>query len=376
MHLWKNILTTATLSSLMFGSINTSVKAQAQQVNLNGTWIATSNGFTFEEDGCSPGYSGQTTVDDKIIQQGSELDIMQTGDKISLPNRTVKWFNRGNSGEYDTSSRGTVSGYTINIETVGSGKLGIQKDEFIIESTGTISEDGNTIAGQYLCRIPGTPRTASGSFKWVRKSSLNNEQGNNSTGNNNDSCQLEQNSLNRELARKRKLEEHWNSLKKDVYRYEEERDRIKLEIGALKYLKNLLKERASWPPPEIYSDFFDNNKKSPNPEDLPQVESISDEMIERIKDPKWRKIGYGFKRLNVLFYVFVELYNARNDYNRRKASEAVDIKINEISNGSLAATNRKIEETWSKLEQLQLELSNMEKTIQFYQNQVANRCSK
>jgi hypothetical protein len=165
-------------------------------------------------------------------------------------------------------------------------------------------------------------------------------------------------------------------LKKDVYRYEEERDRIKLEIGALKYLKNLLKERASWPPPEIYSDFFDNNKKSPNPEDLPQVESISDEMIERIKDPKWRKIGYGFKRLNVLFYVFVELYNARNDYNRRKASEAVDIKINEISNGSLAATNRKIEETWSKLEQLQLELSNMEKTIQFYQNQVANRCSK
>jgi D-alanyl-D-alanine carboxypeptidase len=138
--------------------------AQSGPVNLTGTWISKMTKFEINSAGCRAGYSGLITIDSKNLDEGMDLKIEQNAGQIKIPDKVVRWSNNGVSGSYTWTSEGNVSGQKLSL--VFSGDI---QGRFTNEYIGTISPDGNTVAGKILCRTTRGPATAEGTFTWTKK---------------------------------------------------------------------------------------------------------------------------------------------------------------------------------------------------------------
>ncbi|MCA1992981.1 MAG: hypothetical protein LDL41_13230 [Coleofasciculus sp. S288] len=133
------------------------VVAQSSQRSLSGVWTNKGDGFHADDSGCHAGSRGAASR-----FKTPEFTIVQTGNSISVPGNFGGWASSdGSGGGYGNVTVGTILGNKFTLTS--------QAGPFTNEYTGTISNDGNTITGQVLCRVSTGSATATASFTFTRR---------------------------------------------------------------------------------------------------------------------------------------------------------------------------------------------------------------
>jgi hypothetical protein len=127
--------------------------------DLTGTWIESASVVTLDNRGCTLGFAGHLTVDGQD-PQGRVFTLRQSGNQLTFPTVTTTW----GSGSGTQSYQGTVSGNRVTYIISGNAGGG-----FTAQYTGIISNDGNRVSGEGVCRSNRGSATANVTFTWVRQ---------------------------------------------------------------------------------------------------------------------------------------------------------------------------------------------------------------
>ncbi len=161
-------LTVVALLSIFMGSINAQAippsENPTEKLNLTGTWIGKGSKFTLDQRGCISGYAGKLINNDQDPDQGIEITVIQMGNKLIIPDQVITYWG-SYSASYKQHTQGTVSGNKVRLLTSATPSFG----RFTMESLGTISDDGNTITGEILCKGSRGPATARVNFTWTKQ---------------------------------------------------------------------------------------------------------------------------------------------------------------------------------------------------------------
>jgi hypothetical protein len=135
------------------------MSTQPTQIDLTGTWIENASVTTIDNRGCTLGYAGNFTVDGQG-PQGRVFALRQSGNQLTFPTVATTW----GSGSGTQSYQGTVSGNRVTYIISGNAGGG-----FTFQFTGIISDDGNRVSGEGICRGDRGSATANVTFAWVRQ---------------------------------------------------------------------------------------------------------------------------------------------------------------------------------------------------------------
>jgi hypothetical protein len=145
-------ITTIFLFSIIF--LTQQAIADTNTIDLSGEWTVRGTPATGDNRGCTSG-GGNCTANGSSCSEFKQT-IVQSGNSIS--SEVAVTDSRGTRTD---TMRGTITGRQISGVGTGGG--------FTTQFNGTISEDGNTITAESLCRYSGGPATARGSFTMTRK---------------------------------------------------------------------------------------------------------------------------------------------------------------------------------------------------------------
>jgi filamentous hemagglutinin len=133
--------------------------------DLTGTWVENGSTVTIDSRGCTAAYSGNLSVGGQNPQH-RVFTLKQSGNQLTFSDATVTTtFGSGGSGTQ--SYQGNISGNKITYIVSGNAGGG-----FKVESTGNISEDGNTVTFEGTCTGSRGSATANATFTWTREVSL------------------------------------------------------------------------------------------------------------------------------------------------------------------------------------------------------------
>ncbi|PSB41640.1 hypothetical protein C7B80_30085 [Cyanosarcina cf. burmensis CCALA 770] len=174
-------------------------------------------------------------------------------------------------------------------------------------------------------------------------------------------CNSYRQDLNRVSERKRLLEKNLESLKNSLYKDQDTQASLNSEIQTLQSIINQLS--SSLP------DFA-----AP---DLEEEERGRTEEKQRRRNLGKGLIGQTLRFVNKpgrLIEALMDLQNAWSDYNTQKAIEAAKLEVG-IRKTQLNRLNENLKETTLSYERVAQELSEVERSVQQYENDVKEHCS-
>lgn len=173
----KSTIAVASVCAMTIFSINIFPNdrsiAQIKQINLSGDWntknIPEITNFTYSNQGCTAGFDGEVivTVDGKKPKKSNQIKLRQEGSKLIFPTVTNTSISITNTTSFKINKSGFVSGNKVQIESIATPDQG---GTIRFVSTGTISDDGNTIKGKTICTYSKGQATQY-DFTWQRISS-------------------------------------------------------------------------------------------------------------------------------------------------------------------------------------------------------------
>ncbi|MGI2906811.1 hypothetical protein [Tolypothrix sp. VBCCA 56010] len=137
--------------------------AQSNQIDLSGSWDkGVYSHFTFNDEGCTAGYSGEVKTSEK-----SQINITQTGNKLIFATIENTYKSNDRSGSFKLQRSGSVTGNKVQIEMKGITDLG---GTVTLTYTGNVSNNGNTIKGKRVCKYSEGSATGEDDFTWQKVS--------------------------------------------------------------------------------------------------------------------------------------------------------------------------------------------------------------
>ena len=138
---------------------NPTLPGSTNQIDLTGDWIESASVVTIDNKGCTLADGGNLIVDGQDPQH-RVFTLRQSGNQLTFPTVETAW----QSGSGTQSYQGSVSGNRVTYIISGNAGGG-----FTAQSTGTISDNGNRVSGEGICRGNSGSATANVTFTWVRQ---------------------------------------------------------------------------------------------------------------------------------------------------------------------------------------------------------------